>query len=225
LRDLDIKCKRKKHNPPNGFSGYRERFEKDERFRQRMHEMGRGIDFCDAYLNASWEEERKRREKGAKYAAARKAEWESWRSDSGAAIPQYGSTRTANQGRTWQHVGRVAAALAAASLVPEADAADGSITRYSRNKLALFLPAGASWTLFVVLVVVFFALLVIAYIMMRCRGKTMKNAETQTNESGSLAGDIFVSPAGECYHKATDCRGLKVARSYSQRRPCNVCVE
>jgi hypothetical protein len=190
-----------------------------------MQEQGRGETFCDAYYNPSRDDEWHRQEKGRKYAAARKAEWEEWRDSADAAIPQYGSTRTANQGRNWQRVGRVAAALAAAR-TPGADAASTSVSTYARRTVALYLPAGASWTLILVVVMIFIILFVIAYFCIRCRIKTKNvNNGTQTDESGPIAGDIYVSPAGECYHKAEKCRGLKVARSYNAKRPCNICVE
>ena len=147
LKDLELKCRKAKHNPPTGFSGYRERFQKDDRFRERMIEIGRGIDFCDPWLNRDRDEEWHRREKGKRYAAARKAEWETWQSGAGD-LPEFGSTRTANKGRSWQHVGKVAAALAAASSVPRGDAAKAVAVLRKEFSIAYDIPTGSKWFLY-----------------------------------------------------------------------------
>ena len=226
LKELDEKRKKKKHNPPWGYSGYRQRFEQDAQFRMRMEEQGRDITFCDAYLNATWEEERIRREKGAKYAAARKAEWESWREGTESAIPEYGSSRSSNQGKAWQHVGKIGAALAAASAPKGADAASTAATVFARSSAIVLIPAGANWTFLFILVAFIVALVVYACYCIEVRKKCKTvNQLVQTEESGPVNGDIFISPAGECYHKTEKCRGLKVARHFSARRPCNVCIE
>ena len=193
-----------------------------------MIEIGRDIAFCDPYLNRDADDDWIRREKGKKYAAARKAEWEQWQTGE-EDLPQFGSTRTANRGQTWQHVGKVAAALAAASSVPRGDAAKAVAVLRKEFSIAYYITNGSNWSLYMTLAIFIVVLFLAACFWMHIRRRNLKDlkktAATQTEETGAIAGDIYISPAGECYHKATNCRGLKVARSYSARRPCNVCVE
>jgi hypothetical protein len=113
--------------------------------------------------------------------------------------------------------------------VPRGDAANAVAVLRKGFSIAHYIPTGTNWFLNMTLAIFIVILFLATCCWMHIRRKNLKDFKktvaTQTEETGAIAGDIYISPAGECYHKATNCRGLKVARSYSARRPCNVCVE